>query len=407
MGAIYTALNRLLSTPTQYRPMRSSLTLGAILIYMLNAINYRPAEGRADQELTHTCCWDLSGSRDDESAMDSDGSDMIQLPAMLTHGLYFISGIVLQDGVALRMGGGDTVSVDSLLRLYSVADEQDLKIRFNIRNWHPNPLARNSNRIQNRRKVPVDVRHVVHDEELKAQDRTLEERGVAMMPLPQAAGPDVEGPRVHWMDEDQDAEKEGIDDIIARIWRQFPYDIFENAPNHRSNREGSYLLMTKQDRLEATVAVFKNTDLRRVLSRAVIKVVSQKDWKNLQFRRYFPTKGFLPPTRLQNFPYMLYFQEWNTLMGRLSARDAEVVRESIWKEFKTFQWLPLTDTDRAWNTKRVTGPQWTHLPLDDKKPAVRIALNQMLVQSADAVRITRPIPDEEGSDSDVEVIEID
>lgn len=221
------------------------------------------------------------------------------------------------------------------------------------------------------------------------------------MPLPQEAGPDITTPDVHQMDEDQDGQ-EGIDDVIARIWRQFPYDLFENAPNRRSNREPSHLLMSRQEREEATISIFKQTDLRSIFSRAVVKVLTPKEWENLQFKRFFPSKGFVPPTRFQNFPFMRYFQEWNSLMERLSVEDAKIVRGLIWKEFKTFQWLPLTDTDRAWNTKKVTGPQWMHLPSDDKKPAVRIALNQTLVQDANRVQIFVPSSDEEESEMDIE-----
>ncbi|KAH9015376.1 hypothetical protein EDB85DRAFT_1896817 [Lactarius pseudohatsudake] len=184
---------------------------------------------------------------------------------MLEHGFYFISGVTLQRGIALRMGGGDTVLVDSIAQLYGVADEEDLNIRFNVRAWNRNAHERNNSRIQNRRKVPVDVRDIVADEELQAQDRTLSDQGVATMPLHREAGPDIAPPRVHQMNEDRDPE-ESIDDRVARIWRQ-------------SNCEPSYLPMMQQERREATVEVFKHTDLRRVLSRAVVKVLGSKDWK--------------------------------------------------------------------------------------------------------------------------------
>ncbi|KAI9442772.1 hypothetical protein H4582DRAFT_2055158 [Lactarius indigo] len=331
-----------------------SLTLGAILIYMLNAINYRPAEAsHYSKELL--CEWE----------------EVTVLPWI------------------------------PFAWLYGIADEQDFNIRFNVKSWHGNSQERNKNRIQNRRKHPVDIRHVVADEELKAQDRTLSDQGIAMMPLPQEADQTDEG----------QGGSESIDDIIARIWRQFPYDLLENAPN-RSGKE-------------ATTKIFKNTDLWRLFSRVVVKVVSPKDWENLQFRRFFPSKGFVPPTRFQNFPYMLYFQLWNTLMERLTEDDSKIVRRSIWKEFRTFQWLPLTDTDRVWNTKKVTGPQWTHLPFDDNKPVVRIALNQTLVQDANRVWLfgnnSKDNSDEcvansdefvahsddsdWGSDSDIEIVE--
>jgi hypothetical protein len=403
MGAIFAALNIFTTTPVEYRTMHSSLTVGAILIYMLNAINYRPAEGQAETELTRTCCWNLYPDDMDSEIEESD-EDSEAVPIMLDHGLYFISGVTVQYGHTLRMGRGDRVSMDCITRLYGITDDQDLNIKFNVRTWHANPLERSRKRIQNRRKAPVDIRHIVGSEELKAQDRRLEEDGIVMMPLPQAAGPDIIALDIDHMDEDEDVQEEGIDDIIKRIWRQFPYDLFENAPNPRSNREASHLLMTEGEREEATFEVFKKTDLRGIFSRVVVKVVNGKDWQNLQFRRFFPSKGFVAPTRFQNFPNMRYFREWNALMGRLSAEDAGAVRGTMWERFKTFQWLPLTDTDRCWNTKRVTGPQWKHLPMDDNKPVVRIALNETLVRDANRVQISVG-SDDEGSDSDVVIIE--
>jgi hypothetical protein len=220
--------------------------------------------------------------------------------------------------------------------------------------------------------------------------------------LHQEAGPDIIALHEDHMDQDEHEQEETIDDVVKRIWRQFPYDLFENAPNHRSNRQGSHLLLSEEDRREATIEVFRNTDLSRLFSRVVVKIVRPDKWEGLEFKRYFPGKGFIPPTRFQNFHRMRYFQEWNTLMDGLSVDEAQVVRGSIWKIFKTFKWLPLTDTDRLWNTKRVKPTnEWIHLPHDDNKPVVRIGLNGTLVRDARSVRIFV-----EGSDGGEDVIEI-
>jgi len=310
------------------------------------------------------------------------------VPVMLDYGLYFISGVYLQDGKALRMGRGDTVSMDSITRLYNIRNDQDLNIAFHMKTWHGNSQERSKNRTQNRRKVPVDVRLVASREELSAQDTSLADLGIMATALPQEAGPDIVMLRGDQMDQDEDGQQESIDDVAARIWRQFPYDLFENAPNHKSNRQGSHLLLSEQERREATIEIFRDTDLSRLFSRVVVKIVRHEKWQDLEFKRYFPAKGFIPPTRFQNFPRMRYFQEWNTLMESLSIDDAQAVRDSFWRTFKTFKWLPLTDTDRVWNTKRVKpANEWIHLPCDDKKPVVRIGLNGRLVRDARSVQI--------------------
>ncbi|KAH8977112.1 hypothetical protein EDB83DRAFT_2327797 [Lactarius deliciosus] len=325
-------------SPPVFRTMRSSLTLGAMLIYMLNALNYRPAEGQAETELTSTCCWNLYLEDLSMDYLDSD-EDEDPVPIMLDHGLYFISGVWLQyeeDAQStLRMGGGDKVSMDCIQRLYRVYTDQDLKIAFHVKTLHGNHLERNNNRTQNRRTVPVDVRLVVDREELAAQNTILADKGIQLPGLPQETGPD----------------------IVAQ--QQGPY-----GRRHRHEGGG-----TSQ------------------MERAAVQEV-------LSTKRIHTTNSFPKLSRMR------YFREWNTMMESLSSDDAQVVRDSFWQTFKSFKWLPLTDTDRIWNTKRAKGPQWTHIPQDYNKPTVQIGVNGTLVQNATNIRISVESPVEEDPDSD-------
>ena len=399
LGALYNALTLLSTTPSPQRLMPSSLTLGAILIYMLNALNYRPAEGRRETELTETCCWNVYQNEMDLDGVESDEDEDI-VPVMLDFGLYFVSGIVLQNGTALRMGGGDMVSMESLRRLYAVPNEQDLLILFHTKTKsRRDPSQRKRKRTQDHQTAPLDVRLVVTREELTAQNTSLADLDIRPRALPHEAGPDIRLHQQDLMDQDGDVQEESIDDLVARIWRQFPYDIFEHAPMNRSNGQSrSHLLLSAEERREATIEVFRNTDLSQLFSRAVVKIVRLDKWYGQEFRRYFPQKGYVPPTRLQNFGRMRYFQEWNALMERLSSDESEVVRDSLWKIFKTFKWLPLTDSDRLWNTKKVKATrECIHLPHDDGKPAVLIGLNDTLVRDARRVRVREQSSDEEES----------
>jgi hypothetical protein len=397
MGAIYSALHQMKSSPSAYRVMHSSLTLGAILIYMLNALSFRPAEGQRETDLTETCCWNLYPDDTDSDIVESDEEEQ-PVPVMLDFGLYFISGVFLQEGIALRMGGGDTVTMDSIMRLYKVQNDQDLQMAFQANGRVNNDSERN-NRTQNRRRVPVDVRLVASKEELVAQDTPLADLGIRTSIQQQEVGPDIAPLQDDEMD-DQDeggqqksvgGKQESVDDMVARIWRQFPYDLFENAPNHRFSDQSSHLLLSEEDRKEATIEWFCTTDLRRIFDRVAIKVVTPDKWKGLIFKRYFPAKGFVPPARFQNFLRLRYFQEWNALMESLSVEQAKVVRSSVWDTFKTLKWLPLTDADRLWNTKTLKNPNkkdWTFLPCNDKRPVVQIGLNGRLLQDAESIRIS-------------------
>jgi hypothetical protein len=367
--------------------MRSSLTLGAILIYMLNALIYRPAEGRREKELVETCCWNVYKDDSDSEIVESDEDEHPE-PVMLDYGLYFISGVYLQEGIALRMGGGDTVSMDCIRSLYKVRTEQDLEIAFHMKTWQGNPHQRNPNRTRNRRKDPVDVRLVASREELLAQDTSLSDQGIKVHAQAKEAGPDIRLRRQSHLDEHEDDQPETIDDLVSRIWRQFPLDLFENGPNFRSNKEGSHLLLSEEERKLATIEFFRDTDLSHLFSRVVVKIHGLDKWQDLEFKRYFPPKGFVAPSHLQNFPRMKYFQEWNKLMANLNSDDAQVVRDTFWTTFKTFKWVPLTDSDRLWNTKRIRPThEYIHLPHDYNKPTVRIALNGDLVQNAHSVQV--------------------
>ena len=379
---------------------------------MLNALNYRPAEGHREKELTETCCWNAP---DPNSQIEDSDEEVNREPIMLRYGLYFISGVYLQDETTLRMGGANTVSQQCIRSLYNVLHESDLNVAFRIK-----AISDKTNtRTQNRKRQARDVRCVARREELVAQETPLADRGITIKPLPREHGADIRAFFRSRTDQDGDHQRdqEGIDDVIARIWRQFPYDLFENAPNHHSSHEGSYLLLSAQQRQDTTIDVFRTTDLREIFSRVVVKIVKDDKWKNLEFRRYFPGKDFVTPMKLQNFPRMRYYQEWRTLMDSLSFEEAEIVRRSIWKTFKTFQWLPLTDADRLWNTKVVKkSDDWIHLPYYDKKPVVRIGLNGELVQNARRVKLYKEAvivsSGEDGDvdrqrDPEIEVIELD
>jgi hypothetical protein len=84
LGALYRAFSILRASPSPSRVLPSSLTLGAILIYMLNALNYRPAEGHREKELTETCCWNAP---DPNSQIEDSDEEVNREPIMLRYGL--------------------------------------------------------------------------------------------------------------------------------------------------------------------------------------------------------------------------------------------------------------------------------------------------------------------------------
>src|SRR6266404_6588499 len=335
----------------------------------------------------------------------SSDEDEEPTPIMLDHSLYFLSGVFLQENFTLQMGCGDTVPMDDIQSFYRVYSWQDLNVTFWVKTQHADLEGRAKlNRIQNRQKVPVNVQLVTGRDELLADDTPFADQGIVSQISHREAGPDISLSHRDNMDQDQDHHQETIDDVLKQIWRQFPYDLFENAPNHQSNQEGSHLLLSEQGQQEATIEVFQNTDLTQFFSRVVVKIVQPDKWHDLEFKRYFPAKGFVSPTYLQNFRRMRYFQEWNTLMDNLSLDDATSIQESFWVTFQTFHWLPLTESDQVWNTRSVKPTKgWVHLPYHDNKPVVRIGLNGTWVRDARSVQLAVIQTSDRDENSDVEI----
>ncbi len=179
MGAIYATLKLLGDAPPVDRLMSSSLTLGAALIYMLNALNYRPADFRRDITLAETCCWNVYLDNLSPNVLSSDEDEELT-PIMLDHGLYFLSGVFLQDN-ALQMGRGDTIPMNDIQSFYRVYNWQDLNVAFQVKTQAENAyLERRAklNRIQNCRKVPVDVQLVTGRDELLTDDTPFADQGM-------------------------------------------------------------------------------------------------------------------------------------------------------------------------------------------------------------------------------------
>ena len=91
-------------------------------------------------------------------------------------------------------------------------------------------------------------------------------------------------------------------------------------------------------------------------------------------------------------------------MDNLSLDDATSIQESFWVTFQTFHWLPLTESDRVWSTRRVEPTKgWVHLPYHDNKPVVRIGLNGTWVRDARSIQLAVVQTSDRDENSDVEI----
>jgi hypothetical protein len=120
------------------RIWRSSLELGAITIYMLNALLRRPGQSRTQDILINAACQHvLSESYDSD---DDDDDEMTQ-PILYDRGLYFISDLVLDSG-CYRVPATRPISTHALAVLYQQPDLKVIEDKFNP--MHPTGMEQQS-----------------------------------------------------------------------------------------------------------------------------------------------------------------------------------------------------------------------------------------------------------------------
>jgi hypothetical protein len=350
------------------RIWRPSLELGAITVYMINALVYRPGDGQAETTLLNSTCQHVALNASNDSDDDDDDDDDMTEPIGYNRGLYFVSDLVL-DKNCYRLSANRQIGADMLAVLYRKPGLKAIDQEFSF--FHPAGIETqtNPNRIYNRRTKTLDLRYVRPDEDI-APEFNLEARGVNLKPRARMTGEDI---RFGGSDSDEDAE--GIDIHVTKIFRQFPYDVFQVAPNRKSHKTGSWILLDDTARSGVRIDVFKTLDLSLIFDEVQYRIVDQNVWKDVVFARYFPAKGQKPPKALQNFPAATYYKDWIDLMNRLSTNDANLVRRTMFRKFDELHWVPYPASDRMWATKSMTTRGWIRLPPGKPQACPQLAIN--------------------------------
>jgi hypothetical protein len=361
--------------------LRSSLVLGAISVWMLNALNFRPQSNAQYAALAKACCQQVREA--DSDLEDNDENDVNLIPIGYDAGLYFLADLVDNSiNEVWHVPGAVSVKVDEhcLASMYGRATmailEHDAGMQRVIA---PKGTLTHQSRISNKRQKTTDIVFVRgEDHEEDKIDLQLGDRGVTIRPVAREAGRDIVEQEARLYLEPNEPEVEGPDAIVSRIWQQTPYDIFAVAPNGVRNQDPSHDVMTNHARSLVTWDTFKTTNFSGVFEKAQLRMVDDEFWTSTLFNRYFPPKGTPPKERgkLQNFPYTTYYVEWSKLMSQLTHDDAKVVRAGLLIEFRKLKWLPHGGSDRMWATKKVTGLNWTMYPKGSQHVASpQIAVN--------------------------------
>lgn len=362
--------------PSLYRKEKPHLTLTAILTLMLNALNVRPSDGQAERELTEKCCQQVPDEYvEEEHDDDFDNYTGNTAPILYRKGLYNIAGIVLGRGDS-RIHFLIEASDRSLAFMFGETTLAAIQCHFDRAVVAPKRTGASLTRIPNKRLRTYEVRPDDYNED-ERPNFSLAQAGVKTMPGRILAGRDVD--YLHAANISlRNTDPRSVDEQVTTIWLQFVADLFNKAPNKKHDTEGSHLLLTVEQRLNATDALLKTTDLREIFANVQFKVVSIAHWDQYVFSRLFPSKTSRVPFKTQNYKNCVYWQNWRSLMTRMTDTNAYATRQRVQARFNTLSWVPSPDTDRIWQTKR--DDRLTFRPADARThiPCPHIVLNPHL-----------------------------
>ena len=130
--AIEWVVQSLSRAPEAARLWEGSLQLGAINVYMLNALTYRPGDKSWDGPLVNRCAVHTPS---DVAEIIVDGDEDMELvatePMLDTRGTYFLTDVILDGGIALRLPAVRLCLRKDLAAIYNVAGWVAMTSKFN------------------------------------------------------------------------------------------------------------------------------------------------------------------------------------------------------------------------------------------------------------------------------------
>lgn len=279
-------------TRAESQALRSNLVLGAVGVWMLNALSFRPDGGSNYKVIEASCCQQILDPGSDDDSDEYLDDDPPTMPIYYNRGLYFL-GDIMQDGDAFRVPYAIWYRIDeaALCALYGRQSLASLEFDIGIsRVLAPKGTLTHESRIPNKRPKTTAVEHARDpDVEEEVVDWQLGDRGIRLRPIARDRGRDVDERRAVDPDEDEDMGGGAkADEAIAKIWRQAAFDILNVGPNKSGSRNPSYILLSKDARRNVGWAPFQTTDFRGVFEKIQIRFVSKEFWATTLFDRYVP-----------------------------------------------------------------------------------------------------------------------
>lgn len=384
------------------------LQLGAMMVYMLNALIYLPSEQAQDIPLyTHSAHWSFPDAEeyDDDDAFLND--DRAGHPVLEVRGAYFLSEVHYTPNAF--------VLPTSLARDLT---STQICIHFEVGSWAALQDMFGSSLVEHRSRTIEEVRDVRRrpfrtDVRLRTKLLKLwraEEWNapalsrwllcLALIPR-QDRGP--EGSDAVRREEAEASCLMEFGSDLPQIFRNFQFqwefDVLELAPQPHTSRRNSYLTMTKTERRN-----FSREDFRRLglpFTAVWVIVASPDEWKDHAMCN-FPSKAQLRTTHVPHEQDQRRkssaIQGWTALMNRISDDPTAKLVQKIFiqKYWNTMHWAPYGTPTQLYHVHTPTSANAKYLTQTtnaaDFSSAPVILLNPAFhtVNAVENVRLLQP-----------------
>ena len=324
---------KLAKAPPRLSRRPYSIVLYAAMVYAFNALNSRPAEGRAESDLLSVCL--PRREADPEEMGNESDDDETQFITFNPYGIFFLRDLVLNPCPRLPQ--------DRQLKAYSYppllgGERQDLLSTFQNALFEKRSRQRVPDHISNKRPYTIVFHPTEEEEELMAELKAM----IEQIQLPENVAYDF--------DDGVEGDERDLADTIVKIFMQFRSDLLQKSPLTKLKR--NYLKM-EVDRLHPAAEVFTDKKLSRYWISIQFKASYNVEWKDT-IKKLFPTEPGAVKIWSQNFQQCSYLIQWGNLVTQfLGANEKWILKRmklAIEKLLDTMLWLPV-GSDRLWDTR--------------------------------------------------------
>lgn len=373
-------------------------------MWLVNGLHHRPQDNF--QLLAEEACQRVPLNYEDYDP-DLDGDDLeASAPLMYNAGVYFVCDVSSDRGSGVyRIPIHKEFSDQALMSAFRMPQEEIRRI-IGINQLREIPRPRTNPQRTNNRSTRATLRadyYRPEDRALPQINNVLDD--IEIRPTHRMRGDDVTHFRNHGggnraVAREEEMAQRSVTTTVQKILEQFFIDIIEESPNRKSVSQGAWTNIPKVLRhQEANEALFQSFALP--FTAVQFAWCSPTEWE-VHFNRLFPETE--REKRGQNYGKCSYFEDWIQLMRSLNPASKTRVRKEVRSKFNTLSWVPYTQSDRIWCTRRAQGSKWSDLPRRNRPEGAgpQIALNTGAVRPGNSIPTLRPAPVVERAEGDEE-----